>query len=535
MRKLLQATWIVCLAMWACGPLSAATIFGRVTDADSGMGVAGVSVSVSIPLVAGGVSTVSAADGSYSMEFNQTGDANLRAIAAGYLEFSRIIGVPGTGQSLNEDIALETERFITGRLLDADSGLPLTGRAIRVYTPSGEFAGEQLTDGSGRFVFAALQNRTYAVCVLDSNDEYLNQCWDGRHAQFLSPLGQLDFTPVLPSVDSGTEQIVMSMQRGASLRGRLVDRLTGQGIAHGQARIVLYDGQGQRMDGVSTPITDVDGGFLIEGLLQLPHHLSAGVQAPYYTHSVYPGVDCDESSCNALDGAVVIPTTDVSVSLPPFALYPGGSIHGRVIKADSGDGFEGVEMTLFQASFIFWLPVDQTVTAADGSYRFDHRPSSQYRVATNTRSAWINQVAPGGPCLGNCGTQTSGGSLLLGMNEALEVGDIALTLGAAIHGQAHQPGLSAGTHRVTLFDEQGIQRQSKTADLHGRFQFDAWLPGTYYAQSSDLFEHCERYMGFACTGAPVTDATPILLTTAGDVVEITFGLPVEIIQLDGFE
>ena len=62
----------------------------------------------------------------------------------------------------------------------------------------------------------------------------------------------------------------------------------------------------------------------------------------------------------------------------------------------------------------------------------------------------------------------------MGTNETLEISDMALGLGVAVRGQAHQPGFSGGAHRVTLFDDQGAIMQTKRADERGRFHFDAW-------------------------------------------------------------
>jgi hypothetical protein len=325
----------------------------------------------------------------------------------------------------------------------------------------------------------------------------------------------------------------MALTRGASLTGRLIDRQTGQALSDVDGRFVLYDVQGRRL-GVAMQRTSSQGGFVLEGLLELPYFLSVGVDIPYYTHSIYPGVDCIEFACNVLDGALVVPTFGEGRQLPPLALNPGGEISGRISAADSGEPLAGIEVRRLAATAFFVIVADQTMTAEDGSFSFDHVPPGQYRIATNTASTWINQSLPGGPCPGNCGLQAGGAFLPLGINEVLNDRDLALETGVAIRGRAHRPGLSFGQQQVAVFDHQGSRIQIVNGDREGLFHTFAWLPGTYYARSGGPVTSCELYMGFDCT-TPVIDGTPILLPSPGDVAEISFDLSVDLLQIDGFE
>lgn len=531
-----RAIWLLGLGLLAPLPLWAVTVSGTVTDANTGVPVGSALVSVSMPVINQSASTLSAADGSYSLQFNQQGEATLSSTAIGYLGQSRTIVLPPGNQVVTEDVSLVPQRFVTGQLVDDDTGLPLSGRrSVRLYNQSGQLIRAQQTEEGGRFVFDALPDSPVAVCVIDASDAFLDECWEGRQAQFLDPLQIDDFTLIQPTLDANGTLVTLRLKHGASIRGRFVDRLTGAPIANHIAYIVLYDSLGRRLVGFANPRTDADGGFVVEGLAPVPHYLSASIHSPHYTHSVYPGVDCIEHLCNALDGSVIMPSVNGTDRLSTFALYPGGDISGRITAADSGQALAGIDVELLRAGFsLRWSTVAQATTDAAGNYRFTHLANGSYRVTTRTRSSFINQSLPGGPCFVQCGTQPTAAGLPLSMNQSLPDQDISLGLGVAVRGRAHQPGLSFSAMRITLFNEQGSALQTVSGDHAGQFHFNAWLPGTYYAQATNQGALCERYMGFDCL-TTVTDTTPIILSNPGDIAEIEFSLPVEVIQLDSFE
>lgn len=140
---------------------------GRVTDAATGLPLAGIYVSASQSGFFNSDSTDS--DGEYGITGLLTGTVSVTVESFGaYARTSASLNVAGAGAVLVYNPALERGGRIAGRVTDAATGLPLANALVYFYSePSGAYAGAAYTDASGYYLSPVLPPGLYRVWVFD--------------------------------------------------------------------------------------------------------------------------------------------------------------------------------------------------------------------------------------------------------------------------------------------------------------------------------------------------------------------------------
>ncbi|TVP84981.1 MAG: hypothetical protein EA347_10375 [Thioalkalivibrio sp.] len=209
-----------------------ALIAGVVTDAETGEGL-----TAEITVIGGSVAgATAAADGSYVLPV-PAGELQLSVTASGYHE-ARAVAVVDPGErlvfspALGRDSADEPDApvEVTGRLLDADTLLPIPGAAVQV--PGTDAS--TVSDTGGVFVLSGLAAGEIRLEVV--------------HASYRTAVTSLLATPGA-RIDLGDLPLQPQESAGTTLRGQVVDAYTGEPLAgarvHAGGQVVETDGQGE--------------------------------------------------------------------------------------------------------------------------------------------------------------------------------------------------------------------------------------------------------------------------------------------------
>jgi 5-hydroxyisourate hydrolase-like protein (transthyretin family) len=273
------------------------TISGRITDQNTGQGVAGMCVSVetdSGDATTSVATTTSASDGTYVAIWSQsrsTAPEGFGVHATPYCgadgwwlatpnndEQVTLTAEPGKSSASGVDMQTTPAGRITGRVTDDNTGRPVakvsvswTARDVSAPLPNTTVR-EVVSQSDGTFVVGGLPAGTYAV-VINKTD------WTGRYSQI--PIrSQIDYLPDLVhhtpetsvsnaeafSVSVGQSTVVNeSIYPTDSITGTVTDAATGLPISG--VTVIAWGGGIWDDYGVYTPgTTDATGKYRIDGL-----------------------------------------------------------------------------------------------------------------------------------------------------------------------------------------------------------------------------------------------------------------------------
>ena len=165
------------------------------------------------------------------------------------------------------DFTLEPGGYITGRVLAADSGLPLAGVHVNANEfDSGWYWSDGWTDDGGNYIIGGLIEEIYRVEVTDSNSipaGYASQYYD--HARYWQ-----EATPVAVTAGVTTPDINFDLEPGGSISGVVLDEVTGLPLANINVQADMLGGGGG-----SGTCSSSDGSFTINGLFFGDYQVSA--------------------------------------------------------------------------------------------------------------------------------------------------------------------------------------------------------------------------------------------------------------------
>lgn len=138
---------------FALAPAGVGNVVGHVTDANTGLAVAGATISH----LGGG--TTSDSSGTYSLSALPDGDTILTASASGYVDQSVSVNVT-SGDATVQDFQLTPKPgSIGGVAIDSVTGLPIVGASV-AYS-----GGTTSTNASGSYTFPGVAEATYTVTI----------------------------------------------------------------------------------------------------------------------------------------------------------------------------------------------------------------------------------------------------------------------------------------------------------------------------------------------------------------------------------
>ncbi len=268
-----------------------------------------------------------------------------------------------------DDLVLQPARAagLAGRVVDAESGVPITAFSVRVGFPPPQYQARAV-DG-----FSADWSR--GVSFTDAAGEWRLD-WEVEPDKVASLTVEAPgYAPstvdvATTAVDADPSALVVRMVRGTLVRGRVVEKASGAPVAGARVRRFTARVPLRSLEHSDEPLfeatTDAAGRF---ELANVPTgEMSLGVDQPQWSV--------------ALDGPFPV---DGSAPIERWIeLGRGGRIAGRLLDA-AGNGLAGEPVSAYGLE----VPGDQrewsATTAADGSYTLENLPPGTYHVRWERR------------------------------------------------------------------------------------------------------------------------------------------------------
>jgi len=544
--RMIAATALV--SLYSLGfSAGATTVSGHVTDSLTHQPIANASVAGSTFVYPGlpvpGFNTQADAAGFYQVDVPANSYSTVVS-ANSYLTFYSSINVGS--DPVVTDFTLAQPASISGAVRAGAAAIAYA--SVYLFDADlGSTEGVTSSEIDGTYLFDGLAPGTYAICVIEPNDSYLDQCDGGFD---IPASGTRMFTPLgLPS-GGALNSIDFDLHVGATITGTLSDSLTAAPLTNG-AHFVLYSSSQTARATIDIP-ADPDGKFAIGGVPAGDYYLEAGTltySGPvnnYYVSALHAGAECH----GGVPPCVFTPASLFSVPAGgtaagiDFQLRPGHLVSGKITDAVSGLGVAGVTIKACE-----WIGLirqtAETVSAADGTYTLAHVVGpGQVSVYTANALGYVDILWPNFPYYGPSWCTFEGSGLTFNSFDQ-NTGDVdfALTRAGSISGHVSPSALGSSAAVKIMNDIDGTLYLAwfGNPDPDGYYHADHLPPGTYYALVYfDAYQDCRVYAGNVCadpSASPPLDpqqATPITITGGQAAENIDFPATQEIFS-DSFE
>ena len=355
------------------GLKAGATISGRVVDAQTGLPIPGVGIDLENTASGGpGSWADTGADGTYVLWGVAPGVYRIRARSndQGYIEafygdtlnwdYANLLTVRGAAEPVTDiDISLRQGSTISGRVVDAQTGLPIPGVGIDLENASGGPGSWADTGADGTYVLRGVAPGVYRIRARSNDQGYIEAFygdtlnWD--YANLLTVRGAEPVT-----------DIDISLRLGATISGRVVNAETGLPVPG-----VGIDLENTVSGGTdSWADTDADGRYSLRGVAPGTYRIRA--KADDYIQQYHENRLFWESA-----DFVTVRGTD-PVDGIDFRLATGATITGKVIDEATGQPIVNLEVTARQpeGEHLAW-----GTTNADGDYVLRGLPGGEIEIS----------------------------------------------------------------------------------------------------------------------------------------------------------
>jgi 5-hydroxyisourate hydrolase-like protein (transthyretin family) len=408
---------------------------GTVTDASTGLPVAGVQVAVysaSGSYVAYGYTNSSGAyttgtglpSGTY---YARTSNSQ------GYLEevyddapcpdglctatAGTPIGVTAGATTSGIDFALARGGRISGTVTDATTGVPLSGVTVSIRNSSGVQVASGSTNSSGVYTTGSgLPSGTYRARTRNQAG-YVDEVYNAISCPG-SSCATTSGAPIGVTAGSTTTGISFALAQGGRIGGAVTGAATGKGVSG--VSVMIHDSSGGY---VTSATTNASGLYASPGLPPAAYRLRTS-NSLGYVDELHDGLPCAGGLCTVTDGAPVATTAGATTSGIDFALASGGRISGTVTDAATGSPLAGVQVSVLDSG---GRSLGSGTTNDAGAYTTSTGlPSGTYHARTTARG-YLDELYQDVPCPGGSCTVTSGTPLPVTAGSTTPAVDFALS------------------------------------------------------------------------------------------------------------
>jgi protocatechuate 3,4-dioxygenase beta subunit len=531
-----------------------ATISGKVTDAVTGLPLAGVQVeAASTWFFVFKYYATTQPDGTYSLlaGTGDPGDYFVAAKADTYVQqmypsieckpsqyYGNLSGCPtggaqvfSNGTSVTDvDFALDHGHAILGQLRDT-ANQPLYG-TVTLYDQDGNTLTPTLTDAAGHYFFDALPAGDYKVAA--QSPAHGSKMFDGVDCG--GPL-QTQCDPAQATPLQVTDHDLPGTNFALPLLASIGGTVTGTGgtpLTYGS--VVVLDGSGNSM---SFANVDQQGHYTSDPLA--PGSYYAYAASGLYFAQLYAGLDCPQSCAKSLAAATPITIDYVGQQVQAdFQLHALPVFHGHVQDADTGLPLSNVLLLASDTPPADFNQVGLAETDNNGDYSFNGLSAGTYYIWAVSFDH-IDQVYPDVDCevlvysgYNPTATCDASGAVLLTIASGAQppVFNFALKASSTIHGTTRinaGPGSNMmGTAHVTIYDSGGATAGTAQADASGHYSVLDLAPGNYYAAASSIDNRnyvSQFWQGVDCpTACPHTTGSQVPIAQSSTVNGIDFSL-----------
>ncbi len=517
-------------------PAGTGSISGTVTDAATGLPLAGVQVKLKTTTYPySEFDATTDASGDYVFTALGMGVYRLWTHAAeGYLD-EAYSGFPCTdGQCLGSwlrdgnDIGLDEGQFVAGLdfalqpaasisgAVSALAGNPLSGAEVYVHdSVTGAYDRSSSTDSNGVFNSGDMFPGTYFLLV--DHPEYLDQLYEGLSCEptCIPEAG----TPIVLAPSLVLTGLNIVLTPGGRITGTVTDSNTGEPVVDYMIDLYDHDRDFVGYWYVSGP------GFEIGDLAPGTYFLRLSTYSALfggYVNEVFDNVHCTPE-CDIGAGTPIIVAAGATTAGIDFALETWGRIGGVVTAAESGFPLSG-NIEVFDSSGLYML---LTSSSESGDWLAGGLRNGTY-FAIAAAEDRLGELWNDLPCEPVCDPM-SGAPIPAALGVVTDGVDFALGLGGWITGTVTRrtEGTPIQNVEVRVFDQNGAEVTSGTTGPLGHF-FATGLPaGIYTAMASldgyyypDDFE-CQLFDDLPCEGV---EGTPITVAAGAETGGVDFAL-----------
>lgn len=429
-------------------------------------------------------------------------------VSIGQTYYLRISGFQDSSGAFSLNIS--AEGFVGGRITDKQTGQPLAGVQVLLYTRNGDFISGVLSDHSGKYTVPELAAGAY-IARTNNSLAYMDELYDDHICEGFTCRPD-SATPIFVHGGLNTSHIDFALTRDGTITGTVTDSTTGNPIE--QVEVHIHD---SRNNHVSIDFTDAAGNYSSFDGLPDGDYLVLALNARGYVDELYPDVPCVQGLCNISAGQIVpvvggTPTTGIH-----FTLAPAGNIHGIVTDFSTGNPVSGVQMIVHDS-------LGRRITTGSSSllgsyFLFDGLPPGTYFVRTLNGQGYADELYQSMPCMaGNCDV-TAGQPVTVLAGQVTPNIDFHLKRGGLITGTVTDTSVSPLSLLIDLHDSQDKHIRFEFTNSSGHFtSFYGLYTGDYYIRTLNFDGYVdELYDNIICVGS-------LCNITTGSPIQVTLGL-----------
>jgi protocatechuate 3,4-dioxygenase beta subunit len=270
-------------------------------------------------------------------------------------------------------MALDPLGSLTGTITDSETGEPIKGATIRIFSENRNAAHKPVyhgkSDDQGIYTLSAIQSGSYKLVVQAAG--YIKEFYE--NAQFIH-----EATPVKITA-AQTKTIDVDLGKGSSLAGVITDNETEIPLAG--ATITLLSTSDRRIQHKAK--TNKDGEYTVQGITAGNYLLK--VRHPHYFSKWYEDAESrDEAKEIEINAQTELQGIDLKLERRPRF---SGSITGTVIDSTSGLPVEGAKIVAMPRSFA--RPV-RAISDAEGNYELTGLEAGVYSVACHAEGFLVS-------------------------------------------------------------------------------------------------------------------------------------------------
>ncbi len=357
--------------------------------------------------------------------------------------YSKVVSIRDAIEPMPVRVRLHRGHELQGTVVDSDKQ-PIEGAVVAVLpemqdVPENLQTLKQMTDAKGHFLFATLAERDHHIMVSASG---------------FATMG-------LDGVETGKKNHVITLKKGGTVRGRVIDETTGKGIS-GASVAFLIDR--------SFELTESgEDGEYEAGNVTSDETISVIVKAEGFSISAGSGKRSKFGGSVKLQEKVKVG----GVIQKDILMAPLGILRGRVVDARTSTPLVGVRVRTMLDGFMQGTGASEALTDESGYYSLSAEGVGLSVIAT--RKGYQSEII--GPLKGRRRGEAVGFSVVSGRETV--VPDILLRAGRAIHGVVvdtnGQPVARAAVSMVELNVKTierflGTSGQSTPTDADGAFE-----------------------------------------------------------------
>lgn len=339
------------------------TITGRVTDAATGLPIAGMKIAAAGVSSDHYSSTRTNGDGKYVLMGIPPGAYRIQTRTIGdeqdYIQETYdnrlswddgdLVTVEGKQSVAGIDFSLSRGTTISGRVVDADTGLPVAKIEVRVRNIEDGYPEPRARTGpDGRYEITGIAPGIYRVHISRYSRDYVREFYNDKRGWDDANLVSVVGTRPVQGID-------FALELGGTISGRLTDADTGLPIID-----IHVEAQPDGWDGTEAyGRTDADGTYTLRGLATGAYRILARAQEKGYVEVYY------DHKLRGDDPDLIIVNGRESIEGADFDLKLGATISGRVMDGGTGLPIAGMDVRAgpIGGSHLSWSNTD-----SDGRY-----------------------------------------------------------------------------------------------------------------------------------------------------------------------